>query len=520
MNIEPIRDAEYYMNQLSVGQKEELQRLADKSEKSKPQDLLIKMIAKRGFEKTLEELSTPQKKVYAKDAESLPETRPLQRKRAMSLPPLNKLTQMTTKERAMEAKTGELWECIDREPNKSQGYLYHFQLKPEYDEIYPPENGKKYLEAFDQKIKEIFPAVEPPPILADVLKLDPSMDGSKVREIILNHFIKKAKDDLDSEWDNFYAIHSTGNEDLHDLQIIFQQFQKSFSKNPFLNLDFEIDQIKTVSEFKTKFLNELEKLLKAQASDPGSFVNQFLETENRHADLNILGYGSYLNEKGNRILVLPDKEALMSNWEILKQEKYPHLPPLEVLSSEGIADDMSFVEAYFTSDVLLSEGKEFVHDHTSHLMPTLSMMMSATAKNLSTAEAYKKIKKGIIKEIMKGYKQIMLVEHKIGGSEKLNITKEQLEKIKVSLGALIDGLNPESIVTSRFDAIGPRMKIQVKRLPDLVWGGYFPDERWSVDFWNRRFNNEKLDIEELKKVWTLIRKFVPDMEDKKPGEIF
>jgi hypothetical protein len=127
-------------------------------------------------------------------------------------------------------------------------------------------------------------------------------------------------------------------------------------------------------------------------------------------------------------LQLPDIEALESRLEKL-WKKRPDLKPLQILSSEGVADDLSFIEAYLKYDVLLSTGKEFIHDHWFHVIPTIFMMLNCPQ--------YFYERDRVREIISKVFYQILRAEEVI---EKENLTelKSQLPKIKTAVGSVVD----------------------------------------------------------------------------------
>lgn len=72
-----------------------------------------------------------------------------------------------------------------------------------------------------------------------------------------------------------------------------------------------------------------------------------------------LGY-RYRADSTGHYLYLPDKEALLARFEKLRKS-HPNLRALNIISSEGIANDMDFVEAYIKGyDALLSLDRKSV----------------------------------------------------------------------------------------------------------------------------------------------------------------
>jgi len=137
-----------------------------------------------------------------------------------------------------------------------------------------------------------------------------------------------------------------------------------------------------------------------------------------------LGY--YFHWSG--VFQLPDKEALESRLEQLCKER-PDLKPLKILSSEDVADDLSFIEAYLKYDVLLSTGKEFVHDHFFHVISTIFMML--------TYPQYF-YERDRVREIVSKVLQQILKAEEVIEKENLNELKSQLPKIKTAVGSLVD----------------------------------------------------------------------------------
>ena len=119
-----------------------------------------------------------------------------------------------------------------------------------------------------------------------------------------------------------------------------------------------------------------------------------------------LGYESFVTDSVT-YLELPDKEELLARWNILIEKlkvRMPELPlkPLKIISSSDVATDADFIHAYYDYDALLSTGKEMVHDHLFHLIPTLVFMLNS--RNLF--EKYEDIKKSNIEVIKKIYARI------------------------------------------------------------------------------------------------------------------
>ncbi len=133
-------------------------------------------------------------------------------------------------------------------------------------------------------------------------------------------------------------------------------------------------------------------------SNPDSSSAQFLKR---------LGY-----DYKNGVLTLPDKEALMALYE-KERERRPELPEIHIAGETGIASDSEFIEAFYTSDVLLSSGKEFVHDHFFHVARLLAKINQiAESKASYGAEKFEEVKLltnayrkvGMLKQLHSEYK--------------------------------------------------------------------------------------------------------------------
>ncbi len=132
--------------------------------------------------------------------------------------------------------------------------------------------------------------------------------------------------------------------------------------------------------------------------------------EEAHYPIQIpLGY-SFKSKNGMMYFYIPDKKALLANWKKL-QETRPELPPIDIISSEGIASDLEYVESYMAHDALLSSGKEFLHDSLTHVLPTLNTIdaLSRAAKGKSRT-SYAKEKARVANMLYKRYRLFMIAK--------------------------------------------------------------------------------------------------------------
>ena len=134
------------------------------------------------------------------------------------------------------------------------------------------------------------------------------------------------------------------------------------------------------------------------------------------------------------------------------QEEYSNLPDLNIKIGDDIAGNMEFVEAYITHDALLSDGKEFIHDHLSHVLNALDLMNVGAERDRNSNRdltSYKAEKFSRVMQIIQLYRKIMLVKHGVKSSnfskediekyEKFpTISKGEIDKIETFLGANVD----------------------------------------------------------------------------------
>lgn len=235
-----------------------------------------------------------------------------------------------------ERLSGEMWDCIGRrlfqfdEHSPPCGYLYQFNIKPQYDtfSLHSDLHFKKAEVA--KKKSEIHPALEP-----STLQVALSYGGAE--EILTQIF----SDELAEKKGT--SLQKMSLDDTINLKLATQNALK------YVELAYS-------SRPDRKYFNEL-------------------------------GYRSFTDNEGCLIFELPDLEALLRGWESL-QSKYPekNLPNLDIISCEGISDDLPFVQAYLDHDAVLSNGKEFVHDHHTHVRTRIWRMLKGKKSYLDEKE--------------------------------------------------------------------------------------------------------------------------------------
>ncbi|HEY5259412.1 MAG TPA: hypothetical protein VIJ46_02110, partial [Rhabdochlamydiaceae bacterium] len=167
-----------------------------------------------------------------------------------------------------------------------------------------------------------------------------------------------------------------------------------------------------------------------------------------------LGYRAERKEDGV-YLYLPDREALLTNWETLRAT-HPDLPELTILSSEGIAGDIDYVKAYFTHDGILSTGKEFLHDHQAHILSVIVLILSSGKPSdvLGQNPTYRMEKSRMVLLLGKAYRRVMIARELCKTNflkvpdEELALLKKHLPKIEATLGSFADILSSKDRYTA------------------------------------------------------------------------
>jgi hypothetical protein len=80
-----------------------------------------------------------------------------------------------------------------------------------------------------------------------------------------------------------------------------------------------------------------------------------------------LGY-AFSHENGVLSFTLPDQKVLMSR----ANQIYPDL--LNIVSTNGIADSKTFIQEFINGNTLLSDDKEFLHDHLIHVISKINFI--------------------------------------------------------------------------------------------------------------------------------------------------
>lgn len=375
----------------------------------------------------------------AKEAEDLSKT-PRKLTRQVSLRDVKSGEKSEAAE--IEKKEGGLWHCLSRTPNKEGGYIYHFQLKPEFDDITPHPDIEERRETNAAKTKEMFPAIET--IGSRYALLDPKADQDTKIEACIDDAIKVGP--------------------------------------PFIARMHR-------EHIKSRLSEEIESQIQ------------------EHLILQDLGYKAERTEDGV-YLSLPDQEALLAKWELLRETR-PTLPPFDIISSEGIATDIDFLEAFFTHDALLSTGKEFVHDHLSHVSSQILLLLSGTPLD------YKEERVRQIKKFARSYRNLIVVKRHIEEG-KVHRPKEELERIKKRLNQF------EAVLGAAVDVTSNYSSYTYLRQLNVTFGMVTLDPKFR-DVWVKRYGDEGLHPDlpwtfkegEIKEILTEIDALLHPQDKKK-----
>lgn len=331
-------------------------------------------------------------------------------------------------EEDLNNKNGGLWQCISRTPQKSGGYIYRFKLKPQYDEVTPSQEKHRdeHKEASREKNRALFPGAE--------------LSGMGVRELF-NPLLS-----LDRLVDEKVAMESLA-------QMAFDFATKDD------NMTWAAIEERSAKLAESRDRNKIEQALRKKMEPD---LEQIEGLKQLGYACNSTTDGVYLN--------LPDREVLLTRWDGLRETR-PELPQLNILSSEGIADDISFIQAFCTHDALLSSGAEFVHDHLAHLIPVIKLMLSSNP----TAYERRKFEERYL--VIKTFRRIMLAKSQ-GVSDE--------GKFEAALAALTD------LTTATY----PGNLNEVTR--DSHFKTIWTATNWD-EYWKRRY--ETIDPSSLALLW-------------------
>ncbi len=386
-----------------------------------------------------------------------------------------------TKEVAMKKKSGRIWECIKMIPDSYGGFLYSFRPKKKY------EASKDRM---SQKRHDIFPALEPIPSRA-YLTFNEDINETYL-QCKVERKVKEAKRIFDLIFHPNHQIYK--DKDVKQKQSSFKEYlvKKEFPTECLNLICYTFDEFSSLEEWKAK-LNEMVPIL-ANSSYPDK---KHRSTLSRHVKFfNELGYSSYKDSEGHIVLTLPDRQALLARWDLI-MKKNLDLPKLNIADASGIAGDMEFVKAYILHDALLSDGKEFIHDHMYHITRVISLILSGDDNQRD--KIYSKEKHRLVELVDKAYRKIIFFKQKNDGEDRnITVSEKDLEKIEMTLASVVD------IISAQLDySVTKTFTEEV--FVDLVNWIWLMHPPW-MDCLKTRFKGEILDLVHLNKVcqqiWT------------------
>lgn len=206
----------------------------------------------------------------------------------------------------------------------------------------------------------------------------------------------------------------------------------------------------------------------------------------------MLGYR--LEKEPDGIYVfLPDRETLLARWEILR-EIYPDLPQLDVLSSEGVASELTIIEAFFTHDVVISKGAEFFHDHARHAIPRIKSLLALYCPNNQ-----KKI------DLRARFEKMVMLQYRKVAIVKNGLCKIPWNDSKESLSALqraVDGVLSILVDTAA-------TSLSEQQASDLILLNRTLTTKWYGHHWERYFSKRfNLSISKINNHLALIESAV------------
>lgn len=210
--------------------------------------------------------------------------------------------------------------------------------------------------------------------------------------------------------------------------------------------------------------------------------------------MKLLGY-DFQDKDGCVFLSLPDQEALEVQFEKVRKT-HPELRPLKVQSSEGIATDHEFIESFAKgSDALLSTGKEFVHDHVVHILPTLRLLFS-------NPQEYYLEKERASKTVKEVNEVLFFAQQDIEQNVDIEATLHELNQVRAAIAMTIDlHWSPTSVGTlqqlNREFFIGKDESFSNYRESFLKHMNY----PLFLKAWEAKFKTDRLSISALFDCW-------------------
>jgi hypothetical protein len=138
-------------------------------------------------------------------------------------------------------------------------------------------------------------------------------------------------------------------------------------------------------------------------------------------------------------LQLPDPTAVQQLWKKLRDEEKekgwptPNFNPTIIWSFNDTETDDDFIKYFLSNQIVISRGKEFLHDMTDHLAPTLQYMYSFRSKYA--------LRRPMILACQSIYEQIQHAKKTIQENPNItDLTNDDITKLTFTLAWAIDTL--------------------------------------------------------------------------------
>ncbi len=406
---------------------------------------------------------TSQGRIKSHKSESQsPKSRKITLKRTASV---NGIEKYEEKSQDIKKKCGQLWDCIDRLPHKSGGFLYSFRLK----EPFRTDPNAPFSATMQQKIKrqEISPADEPDhERLIKLLTITDNIEeyaqkNAAVRlaglkeELLGSLNIPKEMLQELAEY-KFYAVKMGIEEQSKELDAIFDQIQNEL---------FEYFDNEMSYENGAKLAGLIDKLqpyfvreeLRKSVEDPNYLVS-FQEDLSDAKLLRKIGYKyAYDPRYEDYILTIPDRVVHESRFVSLSS-KLPALSDINFVEAKGKSTDRVFIEDLLMYDVAISQDEEFLHDTTVHLARTIRMINKLSFSNPPVS--YKEVKDRIKKVGMEMYQILLALRHQVKGVSREGIDMQKIKMYETALAYFLDGAS----AIADYSVISDRSNDDLKKL--------------------------------------------------------
>lgn len=192
-----------------------------------------------------------------------------------------------------------------------------------------------------------------------------------------------------------------------------------------------------------------------------------------------LGYGM-TRKDGDVYLHLPDKKTLARRWGELQKE-LPGLPGLGLISSKGVASNLTFVQAFVDGHLIISPDEEFIHDFIVHGIAKIFRIFESLEKdrkkNIPLGSTYNQ-QTNQLRDLISER-----AEH-IESMEESQLDAEQKNLLQTFLGQMVD-IATASDTMARFSSIRRQLAYYNTCFDDFVINHEF----WSK-YISARFDND------------------------------